>query len=151
MHQYGPTQCATNSAAYPVVGKNIQELTQYNSFPNKTNWSTEGQPMWNQYAISDLIKYRLIGKESLQEEILSIIQEKSEHQHHTWPPWNSMLPASSQATNQDIFAWTWNIFTWTTWWIEKHISWNRYKWYHRSLWENTISSKKRTMDTHFQG
>ena len=33
MHRYGPTQCAMDLAAYPGVEKNMQELTQYSSFP----------------------------------------------------------------------------------------------------------------------
>ena len=43
MHQYWLTQCATNLAACPRDGKNMQEPTQYSSSFTNTNQKIEGK------------------------------------------------------------------------------------------------------------
>ena len=83
MHQYVPTECATDLAACTGVVKNMQELTQQISFFTKTKKRIERKPMWEQYEESDLRKQRLLEQDLLQEEVLQIIQQKSTQQHQT--------------------------------------------------------------------
>ena len=83
MHRYGQTQCERKLDAYLRDKNNMRVQTQQNSYSERTNQRIESKTTSEQSTISDIRKQRIIGQDSLQEEILQITPEMSAYQHQT--------------------------------------------------------------------